>query len=127
MVGALGLYADSAYLFADLAANVIAHDRERRQQSITLTQHTTTFKMLQFMYGAFLQVADRTKIQTTDAERRTTSPEGMQDAIDELVKSFPSGRSFVRWVIYVFWVTRVERPLGVSTNTPPPFSSTPSV
>ena len=42
------------------------------------------------------QVGDRTVVQTTDAERRTTAPEALQPAIDELVKSFPNGRSFVR-------------------------------
>ena len=44
------------------------------------------------------QVADRTVVTTTDAERRTTSPAGLQSAIDELVKKFPNGRSFVRLV-----------------------------
>lgn len=41
-------------------------------------------------------VKDRTLIKTTDAERRCTSPEGLQERIDELVSKYPSGRSFVR-------------------------------
>ncbi|CAK8682935.1 unnamed protein product [Clavelina lepadiformis] len=41
-------------------------------------------------------VADRTVIRTTDSERRTTSPEGLQEEIDKLVALFPNGRSFVR-------------------------------
>jgi len=44
-----------------------------------------------------LQVADRSLIQTTDAERRTTSPAGLQSAIDLCVAKYaPHGRSFVR-------------------------------
>ena len=49
-----------------------------------------------------LQVKDRTVISTTDAERKTTSPEGLQAAIDGLVKKYKSGRSFVRWVVWPF-------------------------
>ncbi|KAL3863434.1 hypothetical protein ACJMK2_005191 [Sinanodonta woodiana] len=41
-------------------------------------------------------VKDRTVIQTTDAERKTTSPPGLQEAIDKLVAVFNQGRSFVR-------------------------------
>lgn len=43
-----------------------------------------------------LQVADRQVIQTTDAERKTTSPSGLQAAIDQLVSQVSKGRSFVR-------------------------------
>jgi len=44
-----------------------------------------------------LQVRDRSVIQTTDAERRTTAPVGLQAAVDELVSKYaPNGRSFVR-------------------------------
>ncbi|XP_070541007.1 phosphoacetylglucosamine mutase-like isoform X2 [Ptychodera flava] len=43
-----------------------------------------------------VKVKDRTIIHTTDAERRTTSPAGLQDAIDELVKKYTKARSFVR-------------------------------
>lgn len=35
-------------------------------------------------------------VQTTDAERKTTSPDGLQDAIDKLVANYKNGRSFVR-------------------------------
>lgn len=41
-------------------------------------------------------VRDRTLIKTTDAERRCTAPEHLQDFIDELVSKYPSGRAFVR-------------------------------
>ena len=44
----------------------------------------------------FFQVADRTAITTTDAERKAVTPHGLQTSIDELVARFPSGRSFVR-------------------------------
>lgn len=43
-----------------------------------------------------LQVSDRRVIDTTDAERRAVSPEGLQDTIDTLVKKYKSARSFVR-------------------------------
>ena len=40
---------------------------------------------------------DRSAIETTDAERRTTAPAGLQAAVDELVDKYsPTGRSFVR-------------------------------
>ncbi|CAH0401646.1 unnamed protein product [Chilo suppressalis] len=41
-------------------------------------------------------VQDRNAISTTDAERRCTSPEGLQNRIDALVAKYKSGRSFVR-------------------------------
>lgn len=41
-------------------------------------------------------VKDRGLFKTTDAERRLTSPPGLQDKIDEVVKMFNQGRSFVR-------------------------------
>jgi len=41
-------------------------------------------------------VADRTVIETYDSERRVSKPEGLQIAIDELVKQYPLSRSFVR-------------------------------
>ncbi|XP_013413352.1 phosphoacetylglucosamine mutase-like [Lingula anatina] len=43
-----------------------------------------------------VKVKDRTVIQTTDAERKTTSPKGLQEAIDALVEKYPDGRAFVR-------------------------------
>ena len=43
-----------------------------------------------------VMVEDRTVVQTTDAERRTTSPAGLQAAIDELVAGYKMGRAFVR-------------------------------
>ncbi len=44
-----------------------------------------------------VRVADRTVITTTDAERQVVTPEGLQAKINETVKKFPSGRSFVRY------------------------------
>ncbi len=44
----------------------------------------------------FLQVSNPRVIETTDAERRAVSPEGLQDAIDSLVKKYKQARSFVR-------------------------------
>lgn len=43
-----------------------------------------------------VKVKDRRVIQTTDAERRATSPAGLQSAVDDLVSKFKYGRSFVR-------------------------------
>eukprot|EP00730_Choanoeca_flexa_P009797 TRINITY_DN1339_c0_g1_i1.p1 TRINITY_DN1339_c0_g1~~TRINITY_DN1339_c0_g1_i1.p1 ORF type:complete len:531 (+),score=124.34 TRINITY_DN1339_c0_g1_i1:168-1595(+) len=43
-----------------------------------------------------VKVADRTAIETTDAERRCVAPAGLQDAINALVEQAPNGRSFVR-------------------------------
>lgn len=42
------------------------------------------------------KIQDRTVIETTDAERQCIAPPGLQNAINDLVKSFPFGRSFVR-------------------------------
>lgn len=41
-------------------------------------------------------VKDRTIFKTEDAERRLTSPAGLQQKLDELVKKYDGGRSFVR-------------------------------
>lgn len=43
-----------------------------------------------------LQVSDRRVINTTDAERKAVTPEGLQEAIDSLVKKYKNARSFVR-------------------------------
>lgn len=43
-----------------------------------------------------VKVADRTVIDTTDAERRAVKPAGLQDAIDARVKKYTLARSFVR-------------------------------
>lgn len=45
---------------------------------------------------AKVQIKDRNIIQTADAERRCTAPEGLQAAIDRLVEPVPGGRAFVR-------------------------------
>merc|ERR1711982_196196 len=41
-------------------------------------------------------VADRTVIETTNAERTVTKPAGLQNEIDKLAASYPQGRAFVR-------------------------------
>ncbi|NWI99318.1 AGM1 mutase, partial [Crypturellus undulatus] len=43
-----------------------------------------------------LKVADRQVIGTTDAERRATTPPGLQESIDALVKKRRAARAFVR-------------------------------
>lgn len=43
-----------------------------------------------------IKVEDRNLITTTDAERVCVTPEGLQDAINEIVSKFNKGRSFVR-------------------------------
>nr|XP_002119184.1 phosphoacetylglucosamine mutase [Ciona intestinalis] len=45
---------------------------------------------------AKVKVADRTVIETTDAERKVTKPPALQPAIDKVVAEYPCGRSFVR-------------------------------
>lgn len=41
-------------------------------------------------------VADRNQVKTEDAERRLVSPPGLQEKINELVRRYDGGRSFVR-------------------------------
>uniref|UniRef100_A0A8C2BY35 Phosphoacetylglucosamine mutase n=1 Tax=Cyprinus carpio TaxID=7962 RepID=A0A8C2BY35_CYPCA len=53
-------------------------------------------KLLESTINLINQVSDRRVIDTTDAERRAVTPEGLQDAIDSLVKKYKSARSFVR-------------------------------
>ncbi|XP_068137657.1 phosphoacetylglucosamine mutase [Hyperolius riggenbachi] len=43
-----------------------------------------------------VKVADRRVIETTDAERRTIKPPGLQEKIDEIVKIYNLARAFVR-------------------------------
>ncbi|XP_062573911.1 phosphoacetylglucosamine mutase-like [Saccostrea cucullata] len=43
-----------------------------------------------------VKVKDRSVIQTTDAERKASTPPGLQNAIDDLVAQYTRGRSFVR-------------------------------
>ncbi|KAL4719554.1 hypothetical protein ACJJTC_008078, partial [Scirpophaga incertulas] len=43
-----------------------------------------------------VSVKDRNIISTTDAERKCTSPEGLQAKVDELVARYQCGRAFVR-------------------------------
>lgn len=43
-----------------------------------------------------VEVPDRTIFKTTDAERKLTSPQGLQALIDEAVQKVEQGRSFVR-------------------------------
>lgn len=41
-------------------------------------------------------VKDRYAFSTTDAERKVVKPDGLQTVVDEIVKKFEKGRSFVR-------------------------------
>ncbi|XP_005089071.1 phosphoacetylglucosamine mutase [Aplysia californica] len=43
-----------------------------------------------------VKVEDRTVVQTTDAERRTTHPPGLQEAVEGLAAGYKNGRAFVR-------------------------------
>ncbi|GAU92282.1 hypothetical protein RvY_04382 [Ramazzottius varieornatus] len=43
-----------------------------------------------------VKVADRNVIQTTDAERKCSTPNGLQQTIDSAVRRYQSGRAFVR-------------------------------
>ncbi|KAG8717644.1 Phosphoacetylglucosamine Mutase [Ceratobasidium sp. 394] len=43
-----------------------------------------------------VQVHDRSLFTTEDAERRLTTPAGLQKSIDDLVRKYESGRAFVR-------------------------------
>lgn len=43
-----------------------------------------------------IKVEDRNIVKTTDAERRTISPPGLQEEIDQLVAKYKFGRAFVR-------------------------------
>lgn len=67
-----------------------------KQSSYQYCSHTDQSKAVLFSPFLFVQVADRRVIGTTDAERRTVSPAGLQDAIDALVRKYRQARSFVR-------------------------------
>lgn len=41
-------------------------------------------------------VEDRNAFATTDAERKLVAPEGMQEKLEGIVATYPSGRAFVR-------------------------------
>ena len=43
-----------------------------------------------------VQVKDRSLFKTEDAERRLTTPAGLQQKIDDLVRKYDGGRAFVR-------------------------------
>ncbi|KAK0055316.1 phosphoacetylglucosamine mutase [Biomphalaria pfeifferi] len=43
-----------------------------------------------------IKVENRLLVETTDAERRTTKPAGLQEAIDEVVAGYKHGRAFAR-------------------------------
>uniref|UniRef100_A0A7N5K616 Phosphoglucomutase 3 n=1 Tax=Ailuropoda melanoleuca TaxID=9646 RepID=A0A7N5K616_AILME len=53
-------------------------------------------KMLENVIDLFNQVADRQVISTTDAERQVVTPLGLQEAINDLVKTYRLSRAFVR-------------------------------
>ena len=43
-----------------------------------------------------VEVADRFKFETTDAERKLTKPDGLQGVLNDAVGKVEQGRSFVR-------------------------------
>lgn len=65
---------------------------QRENRRAVINQHTR----VKVFFSPFRQVADRRVIDTTDAERRTVSPAGLQEAIDTLVRKYTRARSFVR-------------------------------
>uniref|UniRef100_A0A8C8H0Y3 Phosphoacetylglucosamine mutase n=2 Tax=Oncorhynchus TaxID=8016 RepID=A0A8C8H0Y3_ONCTS len=66
------------------------------QDSNTNDERRRAALLLQNTVNLINQVADRRVIDTTDAERRTVSPAGLQEAIDSRVKKYRRARSFVR-------------------------------
>uniref|UniRef100_A0A4W5P7E6 Phosphoacetylglucosamine mutase n=1 Tax=Hucho hucho TaxID=62062 RepID=A0A4W5P7E6_9TELE len=66
------------------------------QDSNTNDERRRAALLLQNTVNLINQVADRRVIDTTDAERRTVSPAGLQEAIDSRVKKYRQARSFVR-------------------------------
>lgn len=69
----------------------VLHDDE----SAYLTK-TFVLSASPYYYHFFTQVADRTVIETTDAERKAVQPAGLQEAIDTAVSRCNKARSFVR-------------------------------
>jgi hypothetical protein len=53
------------------------------------------FRYLIIPFIVLLQ--DRRVIKTTDAERQSVAPPGLQEQINFLVKNVPNGRAFVRY------------------------------
>ena len=53
------------------------------------------FDFLNFI-KSMMSLQDTNLITTTDAERRVVTPGQLQEAIDELVSQYASGRAFVR-------------------------------
>jgi phosphoacetylglucosamine mutase len=43
-----------------------------------------------------VSVKDRNAFKTEDAERRLTAPEGLQSKLDDMMKMYHAGRTFVR-------------------------------
>uniref|UniRef100_A0A8C1FZD0 Phosphoacetylglucosamine mutase n=2 Tax=Cyprinus carpio TaxID=7962 RepID=A0A8C1FZD0_CYPCA len=70
--------------------------QELVKDSDTNDERKRAVKLLESTINLINQVSDRRVIDTTDAERRAVTPEGLQDAIDSLVKKYKSARSFVR-------------------------------
>uniref|UniRef100_A0A8C7G130 Phosphoacetylglucosamine mutase n=1 Tax=Oncorhynchus kisutch TaxID=8019 RepID=A0A8C7G130_ONCKI len=66
------------------------------QDSNTNDERRRAALLLQNTVNLINQVADRRVIDTTDAERRTVSPAGLQEAIDSRVNKYRRARSFVR-------------------------------
>jgi hypothetical protein len=54
-------------------------------------------KFRYFVVLFILLLQDRRVIETTDAERQTVAPPGLQEQINLFVKNVPNGRAFVRY------------------------------
>ena len=50
-----------------------------------------------------VKVEDRNAVKTADAERLCIKPDGLQQQIDDLVKQYSRGRSFVRYSNLIFF------------------------
>lgn len=60
-----------------------------------MLENIAKFRHLIVLFIFLLQ--DRRVIETTDAERKSVAPPGLQDQINLFVKNVPNGRAFVRY------------------------------
>lgn len=60
-----------------------------------MLENIAKFRHLIVLFIFLLQ--DRRVIETTDAERQSVAPPGLQDQINLFVKNVPNGRAFVRY------------------------------
>uniref|UniRef100_A0A8C8H3N3 Phosphoacetylglucosamine mutase n=1 Tax=Oncorhynchus tshawytscha TaxID=74940 RepID=A0A8C8H3N3_ONCTS len=89
------------YFEANGHGTVFSKEAEVKIQQLARDSNTNDERenaalLLQNTVNLINQVADRRVIDTTDAERRTVSPAGLQEAIDSLVNKHRQARSFVR-------------------------------